>query len=120
MIDEPLNKLEADILRALDDRRGRNNAIGRAELVRKINDMCPLFPVSERTIRKTIKHLVERHGEWIGSCRDGYFIIQTQEELTNACKYYHGYALSLLHVEARLRKVSLPALIGQLQIEFKT
>ncbi len=45
-------------------------------------------------------------------------MIQTDQELMDACKYYHGYALSLLHVEAKLRKVSLAKLLGQLSIEF--
>jgi hypothetical protein len=45
-------------------------------------------------------------------------MIQTDQELLAACKYYHGYALSLLHVEAKLRKMSLAKLVGQLSLEF--
>jgi hypothetical protein len=65
-----------------------------------------------------VKHLVEQHATWIGSGAKGYFMIQTDQELLAACKYYHGYALSLLHVEAKLRKMSLAKLLGQLSIEF--
>ena len=113
-----LNNLESIILRLLEAHQGRDLAISRKDLVEKINGDCPLFPINERSIRQTIKHLVERHGEWIGSCCKGYFMIQTDQELLGACKYYHGYALSLLHVEAKLRKMSMPALLGQLSIEF--
>ena len=115
-----LTNLEAQILRFLEAHQGRDFAISRKLLVEKINGeyMFTPFEVSERKIRATIKHLVESHGEWIGSCAKGYFLIQTDEELLTACKYYHGYAMSLLHVEAKLRKTSLPALLGQLSMEF--
>ena len=65
-------------------------------------------------------HLIESHGAWIGSCPKGYFMIETDEELLDVCKYYHGYGLSALHIEAKLRGMSLPALLGQLTLELKT
>ena len=119
-MDDTLNNLEATILRFLEAHQGREFSISRERLVEKINGEYLFTPlgVSERKIRATIKHLVESHGQWIGSCPKGYFMIQTDQELLAACKYYHGYALSLLHVEAKLRKTSLPALLGQLSMEF--
>ena len=116
-----LNPLEAIILRFLEAHQGKDFAISRERLVEKINGDAPLiFRASERKIRATIKHLIESHGAWIGSCPKGYFMIETDRELLDACKYYHGYALSLLHVEAKLRKMSLAALLGQLSIEFSS
>ena len=119
-MDDTLNNLEATILRFLEAHQGREFSISRERLVEKINGEYLFTPlgVSERKIRATIKHLVESHGQWIGSCSRGYFMIQTDEELLTACKYYHGYALSLLHVEAKLRKTSLATLLGQLSMEF--
>ena len=138
-MDDTLNNLEAQILRFLEAHQGRDFAISRKSLVEKINELSgslsslgslglnsinsrdstnPSNPISERKIRATIKHLVESHGEWIGSCPKGYFMIQTDDELHSACKYYHGYAMSLLHVEAKLRKTSLATLLGQLSMEF--
>jgi hypothetical protein len=114
---EPLNILEATILRILEGHQGRKNTVSRKDLVDRVNLHWPLFPINERLIRRTIKHLVESHGYWIGSWAKGYFMIQTDSELLAACKYYHGYAMSLLHVEAKLRKMSLPALLGQLHLE---
>jgi hypothetical protein len=115
---DQLNNLEATILRILEGHQGRDNSVSRADLVERVNDHCPLFPVHEREIRRVVKHLVEQHATWIGSGAKGYFMIQTDQELLTACKYYHGYAMSLLHVEAKLRKMSLAALLGQLSIEF--
>jgi hypothetical protein len=114
-----LNNLESTILRFLEAHQGKEFSISRERLVEKINEGCaPPDQINERKIRATIKHLVESHGEWIGSCPKGYFMIQTDEELINVCKYYHGYGLSLLHVEAKLKKTSLAALLGQLSLEF--
>jgi hypothetical protein len=122
-----LNNLESHILRLLESHQGRDFACSRERLVQKINGPCgvgetatPQGKVNEREIRRVIKHLVESHGQWIGSCSRGYFMIQTDEELLTACKYYHGYALSLLQVEAKLRKTSLATLLGQLSMEFVT
>ena len=115
----PKNSLEISILCVLDHHRGRENAISRKNLVDKVNSAYPLFPVEERAVRKALKHLVERHGVWIGSWAKGYFVIESTEELERACAYYHGYAMSLLHVEAKLRRVALPVLIGQLWLDIK-
>ncbi len=116
-----LNQLESLILRFLEAHQGRDFAISRKDLVKKINGehLFTALEISERKIRATIKHLVEAHGEWIGSCPKGYFMIRTDQELLTACKYYHGYALSLLHVEAKLRKTSLATLLGQLSLELE-
>lgn len=116
---EQLNNLETTILSILSGHKGRESAVSRSQLLQRVDDHCPLFPVADREVRKIIKHLVESHGYWIGSCGKGYFMIETDEELLAACKYYHGYAMSLLHVEAKLRKMSLPALLGQLSLELK-
>jgi hypothetical protein len=119
-MDNELTQLESVILEILEGHQGRDNAVSRKDLVDRVNQYWPLFPVNERSIRQTIKHLVEFHGKRIGSCAKGYFIIRTDQELLSACRYYHGYALSLLHIEARLRKMSLAALLGQLSMEFVT
>jgi len=119
-MDDTLNNLEATILRFLEAHQGREFSIRCKDLVEKINGEYRFTPfeISGRKIRATIKHLIESRGEWIGSGSKGYFMIQTDEELLTVCKYYHGYAMSMLHVEAKLKKTSLPALLGQLSMEF--
>jgi hypothetical protein len=112
-----LNPLESSILAILEPRQGKDNAISRASLVEAINCDRPLFPVGERDIRSTIKHLVTQHGERIGSCHKGYFVVETSEELEAVCHYYHNYGLSSLFVEAKLRKKSLAEMLGQLSLE---
>ncbi len=116
---EILTSLEATILRILETHQGRENTIGRSTLVDQVNAECPLFPVSERRIRQIIKHLQSQHGERIGSCGKGYFMTQTAEELEKVCAYYDGYALSSLHVSARLRRMALPELLGQMKLRLE-
>jgi hypothetical protein len=116
---DQLNSLELAILAILEQRQGRENAISRASLVEAINIDQPLFPVGERLIRKTIKHLQSQHGERIGSCSWGYFMTQTAEELEAVCRYYDNYALSSLHVSARLRRIALPELLGQMKLKME-
>jgi hypothetical protein len=117
---ENLTPLEATIIRILEGHKGLENSVSKKDLVDRVNQHWPLFPVNERTIRLIIKHLIEFHGQWIGSSPKGYFMVQNDQELLGVCKYYRGYALSALHIEAKLRKISLPALLGQLSMEFGT
>ncbi len=115
---DTLTNLEATILAILEQRQGRENAIGRASLVEAINIDQPLFPVSERTIRATIKHLVTQHGAAIGSNHSGYFMAVTAQEIEAVCKYYDSYGLSSLFVSARLRKIEMRDYLGQLSMKF--
>jgi hypothetical protein len=114
---ENLNPLESTIIGILGGHKGQKNSVSRKDLVDRVNLHWPLFPVGERTVRRTIKHLIERDGFWIGSCPKGYFMVQTDEEFFKFRKYYRGYALSVLHTLAKIEKRSLPALLGQLSLE---
>lgn len=113
-----LNNLESTILRLLEAHQGKEFACSRERLVDKINGDCPLFPVGERKIRATIKHLVTQHGIAIGSGPKGYFIAETPQEIEAVCKYYDGYGLSSLFVSARLRKIEMRDYLGQLSMRF--
>jgi hypothetical protein len=114
---ENLNSLESTILGVLEGHKGQENSVPGKDLVDRVNQHWPLFPLNERKIRLTIKHMIESHSQWIGSSPKGYFMVQTDQELAGVCKYYRGYGLSALHIEAKLRKISLPALLGQLSLE---
>jgi hypothetical protein len=115
---ENLNNLEAGILRILEGHQGRDNAVSRAALIDCVNGDCPLFSVSDRNIRKTIKHLITQHGIGIGSCHWGYFMAETSEEIEEVCRYYDSYGLSSLFVSSKLRKIEMRDYLGQLSIRF--
>jgi hypothetical protein len=104
--------IEQEIKSMLEEiHHGKGNALPRGEL-------CNIFVgVGERDLRKTIKHLVIKHGCPIGSCPRGYFWAETAEEIEGVCKYYKSYALSSLQVVSRLKKEPLEKILGQLTFE---
>ena len=116
-----LNSLEATILRILKGHQGRENPVSRADLVDRINQHWPLFPVNEREIRKTIKHLTTQHGIAIGSKggkNGGYYICETAEEIEGVARYYDGIGLSSLFTSSKLKKIEMRDYLGQLSIRF--
>lgn len=113
---ETLDSLEAAILVVLMDHRGKEAAISREKLVAGVNALLET-QINERATRRKIKHLVERHGKWIGSCHGGYFMIETEQEFNAVYGYYRNFGLSIFHVAAKLKKTSLPELMGQLSLE---
>jgi hypothetical protein len=105
-----LTDLEFDVCAFLMDHAGRENAVSRQEL-------CDRFAhVDERTLRITIKHLVTKHGHPVGSCNKGYFWAITPKEIREVIEYYRSYGLSCLYVAARLKKVPLRLMLGQLTL----
>ena len=113
-----MNNLEAAILRILEGHQGKESAISRDALFDCVNGECPLFAVSDRTIRKTIKHLITQHGVAIGSCHWGYFMAETSDEIEEVCRYYDSYGLSSLFVSSKLRKIEMRDYLGQLSLKF--
>jgi hypothetical protein len=116
---ENLNPLETTVLRLLEDHRGKDGAVSRLDLVKRVNAIYPFSPIGERRVRQTIKHLREQHGAWIGSRGRGYFMAQTNDEVQSIYGYYRGRALSELVSAAKILKKSLPELLGQLSFEFR-
>jgi hypothetical protein len=139
MDDGRLNSLEATILRILESHQGRENAISRDALFDCVNAECTCSQVrnaefnselrnpkseirnrtSDRTIRKTIKHLITQHGAAIGSCHWGYFMAETSDEIEEVCRYYDSYGLSSLFVSSKLRKIEMRDYLGQLSMKFQ-
>ena len=125
---EQLNNLESAILRILESHQGRENAISRDALFDCINAPLtheaiwsleqPLITFSDRTIRKTVKHLITQHGVAIGSCHWGYFMAETSDEIEAVCRYYDSYGLSSLFVSSKLRKIEMRDYLGQLSMRF--
>jgi hypothetical protein len=116
-----LNSLEAEILRILDGHQGKEDAIGRFALVDCINAENPLFPFSERTVRKTIKHLITQHGFAIGSGggkNGGYYMCETPDEIEKVTRYFDCIGLSSLFTSSKLKKIEMRDYLGQLSMRF--
>lgn len=110
----PSNKTQAThraiVLGVLSRHIGRGNGISVRELA-KNTDLRP------RNIRLYITDLRDDGHAICGTPRDGYFIAETAEELNTTCEFLHNRALHSLALEAKLKKIPLPDLLGQLHLQ---
>lgn len=74
------------------------------------------FNWTERDVRKYVSELREQGTAVCGHPRTGYFIANTSDELEASCRFLRARAMHSLTLEARLRKVSLPTLLGQINL----
>jgi hypothetical protein len=69
-----------------------------------------------------VKGLIEQHGAPIASTPHppaGYYLPETLAEIRETLESLKGRALSILTRMARLRRMTLPELVGQLQMEIE-
>ncbi|HNP80160.1 MAG TPA: hypothetical protein PKN47_01755 [Nitrospira sp.] len=107
--------LESRVLTILREHRGRQAAIGKAELAKQTG-------VCERTVRDLIKHLIEEHHEPIGSCSGapgGYFYINSPAELDLAMHELRTRIIEIAKRMSHLKKNSLADVLGQLAMELR-
>lgn len=97
------------VLAALAAHVGRGRGITAANLARAVD-------TTERRLRRCISQLREDGIAVCGRPETGYFIAETAEELEESCQFLRARALHSLAIEARLRKIPLPDLIGQLHL----
>lgn len=72
--------------------------------------------VHERKLRDLISELREEGIAVCGKPESGYYIAENAEELEETCQFLRSRAMTSLHLEARLRKITLPDLLGQLKL----
>jgi hypothetical protein len=106
----------AKVLQILTWHVGRHKAIGMGELYEsvygnswqnRINDTRPLRDVIEK---------LRRRGVPICSDESGYWLAAAGSELEEFCARLRRRALKSLVQEARLKKIGLPELLGQMQL----
>ena len=71
---------------------------------------------NERDVRTFVSELRDDGHAVCGHPRTGYFIAETDDELERTCKFLRARAMHSLVRESKLRKISLPALLGQLNL----
>lgn len=100
---------------------GQSGAIGMGELYEQVFDAPWTHRINDtRELRALITDL-RRDGVPIcssSSCTGGgYWVSSAGSELNGYCNGLRKKALKLLNIEARLRKLTLPELMGQLALE---
>jgi predicted DNA-binding transcriptional regulator len=93
----------------LAQHRGKTRAIRVVELAHDAG-------ISERDVRHAVSALRE---DGIAVCSHptvGYWIASSPQELDESCQFLRSRAMKSLVLEARMRNVALPVLLGQLAL----
>ena len=122
--DLSFDEAKGRLLSVLFDHVGKEHAVGMDVLFTKVFEEPVAHKINDtKKIRKLVT-AVRRQGRAIAStcARDGggYYIPRAGSELEEyLARMLHRPALRKLALEARIRKVSLPELIGQMSINFE-
>jgi len=104
-----LTPTASSVLHALSDHVGREHGITGYDLAYHLR-------IRMRLLRNVVAELRMYGVAVCGTPEAGYYIAATAEELEQTCAFLRARALHSLTLEARLRKLPLPDLIGQLHL----
>ena len=71
---------------------------------------------TERQLRSMVSQAREEGLAISATPETGYFIAETPEELQESCEFLRSRAMHSLRMEAQLRRIPLPDLLGQLHL----
>lgn len=112
-------EIKAKLLQELTQHPGRHRAIGMGELYEIVFSRRYEHRINDtRELRHYISAL-RREGVPILSCGEGYYLASSVSELDDYCRRIRLRALRVLTQEAKLRRVSLPHLLGQIQLNLR-
>lgn len=98
------------LLNELSRHQGRATGIPASMLASRLG-------ISPRRLRKLISECRDVHGHAIcGTPSTGYYMATTPDELLASCAFLEERALHSLRMLSRMKRVSLPTLLGQLLI----
>jgi DNA-binding transcriptional ArsR family regulator len=105
-----LDALAILALHYLQAHKGRTRGISAAALSAATH-------IPQRTLRSAISLLREAGHAVVGTPETGYYMAQNAEELRECCAFLRSRAMHSLVIEARLMRLSLPQLLGQISLE---
>jgi len=112
------SELQYKIIVELSKHIGRHRAIGMKELTKIV--LGEVTDKNTRTLRRMIEELRKREALPVCSIRakegNGYYLAGAGKELDDYCKRLRKEALRKLSMEAKLRNMTLPQLIGQINL----
>ena len=96
-----------DLLTVLSGHIGKERGIS-------VKMLAELLDCPQRAVRYLVTELRDDGVAVCGHPATGYFIAETSQELEETCQFLRSRAMHSLHLEAQLRKMPLPDLIGQM------
>ncbi len=103
------------VLAELSRHIGKARGISCADLVREITWRQP-DAAAMRRVRKIIEELRKEGQHVCGHPSSGYFIAENEDELNETCKFLADRALTSLTQAARMKKLAIPDIHGQLKL----
>jgi biotin operon repressor len=79
--------------------------------------LAAVLDTTKRHIRTLVSELRLEGIAVCGHPKTGYFIAANDAEIEDTCKFLRSRALHSLTLESRLRKVTLPDLLGQMRLK---
>lgn len=98
------------LLNRLQQHQGADNGITAEALATALG-------TTKRNVRTMVSELRLEGTAICGHPKTGYFIAANDQEIENTCKFLRSRALHSLALEAKLRKIALPDLIGQMRLK---
>lgn len=120
---ENIDEYKQKLLMVLTEHIGKSRIVGMGELYERVFKKPYNRLINDtRTLRKLIE-ILRREGVPVCSSTKkgsgGYYLASAGSELEQYCRNLHNRALRVLVMEAKLRKIALPELLGEMQLNFK-
>lgn len=109
----------ADVMKELNDHVGATCGISAKQLAMKVTESTQEDSHQERQLRLIIADLRLSGIAICGHPGTGYYLPQNAEDINKTCAFLRSRALSSLLQESRLKKIALPELLGQMQMEME-
>lgn len=106
----------AQVLTELAHHIGADNGVHVRELVTRITGQAISCGVLERRIRTLVSDLRMDGAHICGHPSSGYYMADSAQELEQTLQFLRARAMSSLVLESRMRRISMPELLGQLTL----
>lgn len=106
----------AQVLTELSHHIGQANGIHVRSLVARITGQLINSEALDRKLRQIVTDLRMDGAHICGHPATGYYMAESPEELEHTLQFLRSRALSSLTLESRMRRISMPELIGQLNL----
>lgn len=107
----------AQVLTELSYHIGQANGVHVRDLVIRITGQAVSCGVLERRIRTIITELRMDGAHICGHPVTGYYMAATASELEATLQFLRSRAMSSLQLESRMRRISMPELLGQITLK---
>lgn len=107
----------AQVLTELSHHIGQANGIHVRDLVQRITGQQVTSEPLERKVRQIVTELRMEGAHICGHPSSGYYMAETPEELEHTLQFLRSRAISSLTLESRMRRISMPELLGQLNLK---